>query len=111
MPSQEFSTYQKLLKEVSKKLGAIPGDENSFIKLESLFYDLLIITRTYSAHTKEDHLLVRLKHLQENEYKLTQEKYSKARQREVVIKKFRTAFKKEVAACLTAIASKESIVA
>jgi hypothetical protein len=104
MQTKEFSNYQTLLTEASKKLSIIHSDEKSFMELEGLFYDLLNMARAYSMD-EENASLTRLKHIYENEYKRTQQLFKKAHQREAVIKKFKTALKKEVAICLTSISA------
>ena len=111
MQTKEFSNYQKLLTEASKKLSIIHSDEKSFMELEGLFYDLLNMARAYSIDVNENASLTRLKHIYENEYKRTQQLFKKAHQREAVIKKFKTALKKEVATCLTSISSVANVAA
>jgi hypothetical protein len=88
--------HKKKIADVIGKLRAIPGDESSFIRLEILFYDVLTLARTYGEDVNENGLLAGLKRIQGNEYKHAQEKFNKSRQRVLVIKKFRIAFKKEV---------------
>lgn len=90
------------LSEIYKKALLIPCDERSFIKLESIFFDVLSLARVQGGEPDKNQFLYNLKQIQQKEFQLTQAKYSKARQREVVIKKFKAAFTRELSAHLSA---------
>lgn len=89
---QISETDIKRLSEIKKQLSAIPADENSFLKMESLFYDVLALARSYQSDVNANAFLSDFKQIFDTKYKLTQEKYSKSRQRELVIKQFKIAF-------------------
>ena len=82
----------KRLSEIKKQLSLIPSDENSFLKMESLFYEVLAMARTYQSESNFNPFLSQFKQIFETKYKLTQEKYTKSRQRELIIKQFKIAF-------------------
>ena len=88
----------KRLTEIKKQLSLIPSDENSFLKMESLFYDVLAMARAYENADSNNPFLSDFKKIFETKYKLTQEKYAKSRQRELVIKQFKIAFNEQVTA-------------
>ena len=109
MQNKLLNEYQEKLKAVSTSLCSLSFHESSFIKMENLFFEVLSLARTFGNNTNNQVPLTALKDIQENQYKRTQEKYSKSRQREVAIKQFRTAFKKEVSLWIKSFKSMELI--
>lgn len=87
---------KKKITDVINSMRFIPNEESSFSRLELLFYNVLNIARTYGTDVQENAMLAGLKLIEENEYKHTQERFKKSRQRVVVIQKFRNAFKREI---------------
>jgi hypothetical protein len=86
----------KRLVEIKKQLSSIPTDENSFLKIESLFYDVLAMARAYSTGDVVNSFQSDFKRVFDTKYKLTQEKYSKSRHRELAIKQFKIAFNEQL---------------
>ena len=98
MHIQVLPIHKKRLTEIHKHLHTLRDDENSFIQVEGLFYEALSISRNYGNNESENSLLSDLKELERNEYAHKQKKYSKSRQREIVIKHFKSLFKKRLGA-------------
>ncbi len=71
-------------------------DEYSFIQVEGLFYEAITISRNYGNDEKENSLLLELKDLERKEYAHTQKKFSKSSQRVIVIRHFKSLFKKRL---------------
>lgn len=100
MKWQPSNQVESLLSEKLLSLNLISSSEPAFIKLECLFYDVLALARTSAAESGNNALLNNLEKIKENEFHLTQLSYQKAKQREIFIKKFKTAFKRELAGYL-----------
>jgi hypothetical protein len=101
-PSKEVETQ---LSEKLLILNLTASNEPAFIKLECLFYDVLALARTAAEESSNNAFLNNLEKIKENEFRLTQLSYQKAKQREIFIKKFKTAFKKELASYLKNVKS------
>ena len=93
MSSQILLKHKERLTAIYKKIGLIPGNEASFVNLENLFYEVLFIAREHNEQIEENKFLSDFKQIEANEYKLTQDKYHKSKQRERVIKQFKNTFK------------------
>lgn len=100
--SREVETQ---LSEKLLVLNLTSSNEQAFIKLECLFYDVLALARTAAGESGNNAFLNSLEKIKENEFHLTQLSYQKAKQREIFIKKFKTAFKKELASYLKNVKS------
>jgi hypothetical protein len=100
MQKQLSNDDKAKLAAIHKALSLLPSTEHAFMKMESLFYDALSIARDYSTSDEKNSFLYNLLRLKEEEFKTAQEKYTKARQHEVAIKQFRSAFKKELSTYL-----------
>ncbi len=90
--SSQVVKHKERLTAIYKKIALTRSDEASFVNLENLFYEVLFIARENNEDA-ENAFLSDLKHLEANEYKLTQDKYIKSKQRERVIKQFKNTFK------------------
>ncbi|HVG16971.1 MAG TPA: hypothetical protein VM935_18510 [Chitinophagaceae bacterium] len=93
MSLQILSKHKERLTEIYKKISLIPGNEASFVNLENLFYEVLFIAREHNEEIEENDFLSDFKQIEANEYKLTQDKYHKSKQRERFIKQFKNSFK------------------
>ena len=100
MKGQPSKETEVLLGEKLLALNLTAASEPAFIKLECLFYDVLALARIAALESGNNSFLNSLEKIKENEFQLTQLSYQKAKQREIFIKKFKTAFKKELAAYL-----------
>ncbi len=100
MSSQVLIKHKERLTAIYKKIALTRSDEASFINLENLFYEVLFIARENSDDFEENLFLSDFKHLEANEYKLTQDKYIKSKQRERMIKQFKNSFKAKLHAWL-----------
>ena len=96
----------KRLGEIKKQLSSIPTDENSFLKIESLFYDVLAMARTYSNGDTANYFLSDFKQVFDTKYKLTQDKYAKSKHRELAIKQFKIAFNEQITSWIKSQAGK-----
>ena len=94
-------TDRNQLAEIHKVALLTPCDERSFLKLEGIFFDVISFARLHSGEVEESQLLYNLQQIQKNEFQLTQGKYSKAKQRELIIKKFKRAFTREMSSYLS----------
>jgi hypothetical protein len=92
LSSQILIQYKERLTTIYKKISLTPSDEASFVNLENLFYEVLFIARE-NKDDEENGFLNDFKKIEANEYKLTQDKYIKSKQRERVIKQFKNCFK------------------
>lgn len=100
---------QQRLYDKWQALKTIPCGEQSFLKMESMFYDILILARLQESGLIKERLLVQLTTLKNEKFQLTQKVYAKARQRELVICQFKTALNKDVAAYFKAAKSKKQL--
>ena len=87
------AVHKKQFEEIKKSLSAIGGKENSFVKVELLFYEALTAARTYGDDVSENGLLAALKELQANQYREAKLLYAKSVQRERAIRRFLSALK------------------
>jgi hypothetical protein len=92
LSSQILIQHKERLSTIYKKISLTPSDEASFVNLENLFYEVLFIARE-NKDDEENGFLNDFKKIEANEYKLTQDKYIKSKQRERVIKQFKNCFK------------------
>lgn len=93
MTSKISSAHKSLFEETKKNLTVIGAKENTFLKVEIIFYDMLGIARTYGDDIAANRLLAALKQLQVNEYQQTRVLFKKSSQRERVIRRFITQLK------------------
>ena len=101
------SNAQQRLYDKWQTLKTIPCVEQSFLKMESVFYDILTLSRLQESSLIKERFLTKLAQLKEEKFPLTQKVYAKARQRELFICQFKTALNKEVATYLKAAKSKK----
>ena len=87
----------------------IPSLEQSFLKMESAFYDILALARLQESSLNTERLLAQLTRLKNEKFQLTQKVYAKARQRQLFICQFKTALNKELAAYFKAVKSKKKL--
>jgi|GEM_PF-1044661 len=93
MTSKISPAHKSLFEETKKNLTVIGAKENTFLKVEIIFYDMLGIARTYGDDIAANKLLAALKQLQVNEYQQTRALFKKSSQRERVIRRFITQLK------------------
>jgi hypothetical protein len=91
------------------RLKNIACDEPSFLKMEGVFYDILLLSRLQESSLEKERLLEQLDRLKKEKFPLTQKLYAKARQRETFICQFKTALNKEIAAYLKTAKSKRPL--
>jgi hypothetical protein len=91
---------KRQLSEIYERVWLTPCTERSFIKLEGMFFDVISFARRHVGDENDNQFLYNLKQMHYKEFQLTQQKYSKAKQREVAIKKFKSAFTKELSSYL-----------
>lgn len=88
------SSHKKRFEEIKRNLPLIGYSENSFSRIELLFFEVLTISRSYGEDPDQNPLLAELKKVHADEYKRTSAATQKSRQREVNIKHFVMRFKK-----------------
>lgn len=93
MTSKISPAHKSLFEETKKNLTIIGAKENTFLKVELIFYNMLGIARTYGEDVGANRLLAALKDLQTNEYQQTRLLFKKSSQRERVIRRFITQLK------------------
>lgn len=108
MPVTNTNDYQRLY-DKWQALKMIQCDEQSFLKMESVFYDILILSRLQEGSQIKERLLAQLTRLKNENFQLTQKVYAKARQRELFICQFKTALNKELAVYIKAAKSKKKL--
>lgn len=108
MQSANNDAYQRLHNKW-ETLKTISCSEQSFLKMESVFYDILVLARLQTDSLYRERLLAQLTRLKEEKFMLTQKVYPKARQRELFISQFKTALNKEVATYLKAAKAKKLV--
>jgi hypothetical protein len=92
--------HKKQFEEMKKNLGAIGAKEGNFIKVELLFYDAMLVARTYGEDVSENAMLAAFKQLQANQYQDTKARFNKNTQRERVIRRFIGSFKTVLTAAM-----------
>ena len=102
MLMQQYDEVRQQLHEKWQLLKTIPSDEQSFLKMESVFYDILTLARLQKSSLIKQTFLLQLKNIKEDKFELTQKVYHKARQRELFICQFKTALTRDLAAYLKA---------
>jgi hypothetical protein len=98
------SSHKKRFEEIKRNLPLIGYKEDSFSRIELLFFEVLTISRSYGEDPDQNPLLAELKRVHTTEYKRTTEATRKSRQREVNIKHFVMRFKKLLAQSISSAA-------
>ena len=91
---QPFNKIYEQLFEKRKALKNLPCNEQSFSKMENIFYDILTLARLQNESLEKVVMLAELEMVKDEKFRLTQQPYAKAKQKELVITHFKTALVK-----------------
>ena len=91
------SNDKQTLQSIYRQLVPMPPTESCFTGMENLFYRTLQLARNYGSDQEQNRLLKDFIDVKEQRFNETQKAFHKARQRELTIFHFKTAFKKKLA--------------
>lgn len=88
--------HKDRFQQIRQRITALGSRESAFTNVELLFYEVLDISRSYGDDLSQNRLLAELRQLQSGAYQATKEHFRKARQRELVIRKFISGLKNAI---------------
>ena len=88
MTNSISDTHRRRFEEIRKSLQALGYKEGVFIKIELLFFEVLMIAKVYGEDAEKNSLLKALKNLRDDQYEKTKIATKKATVREASIRRF-----------------------